>query len=206
LTQSGRHAEDGSVHAFRVLIVCTANLCRSPMAEALLDRQMRQAGLGWSVSSAGIRARNGRQMHEFAASTLTSRGLQTTGWRSRRLDAGIAGESDLILTATAAHRGAVVTLEPRAVARTFPLLQFARLVAASEVTAADLAGLGPTESGQQLIKLATAARTDLQPVESGGYDIADPIGKPLAYFESCAAILSRAIEQIVRSPSGPSRV
>jgi protein-tyrosine phosphatase len=191
------------VHAFRILIVCTANLCRSPMAEALLDRQVRQAGLDWSVSSAGLRARNGRRMHEFAASTLASRGLETVGWRSRRLDAGIVAASDLILTATAAHRAAVVTLEPRALARTFPLLQFARLVAAADVAAADLAGLTPTESGHQLMKLATAARTDLQPVESGGYDIADPIGRPLGHFDSCAAILSGAIEQIVRSPNGP---
>ena len=37
----------------KVLFVCLGNICRSPLAEGILRRKARAAGLDWEVDSAG---------------------------------------------------------------------------------------------------------------------------------------------------------
>lgn len=182
---------------FGVLMVCTANLCRSPMAERLLQHRVDVVGLGWSIRSAGTRALPDQPMHEQAARALARRGIHTGDWRSRLLDADLVREADLILTSTAAHRGAVVMLEPRALGRTFPILQFSRLVAAAAIGQSDLQWLSPAESGKRVITAAVAARGRLQPVDSGAEDVADPIGHPQDAFDRCLDVLAAAVARIV---------
>ncbi|HXG35802.1 MAG TPA: hypothetical protein VNL15_02410 [Dehalococcoidia bacterium] len=45
----------------RVLLVCTGNTCRSPMAAALLRQLANEEGLAWEVESAGICCPRGRE-------------------------------------------------------------------------------------------------------------------------------------------------
>jgi protein-tyrosine phosphatase len=135
-------------------------------------------------------------MHEHAAAALKSHGVETSGWRSQRLGAALISQSGLILTATAEHRSAVVSLEPRAVGRTFPLLQFARLVDAARASA-NLTRSSPAESGRQLVAAAIASRGRLQPVEDGADDVDDPIGRSQAFFDRCGAVLFSAVERIL---------
>lgn len=180
---------------FHVLLVCTANQCRSPMAERLLARAQSSLGLGWTVSSAGTAARDGYPMHPLAVRTLLDYGIADDDWTSRRLTADIVARADLILTAAVDHRRTVVTVEPRAITRTYPLLQFARFAAqVSRLTD----GRYP---GPALLARAAVARGGLQPVAPGGDDLTDPIGHPLRSFRSCAATLQTAINQICRPPS-----
>jgi protein-tyrosine phosphatase len=135
-------------------------------------------------------------MHEHAAAVLKSHGVETSGWRSQRLGAALISQSDLILTATAEHRSAVVSLETRAVGRTFPLLQFARLVDAARASE-DLTRSSPAESGRELVAAAIASRGRLQPVADGADDVDDPIGRSQALFDRCGAILFAAAERIL---------
>ena len=58
---------DDAVPHFRVLLVCTANQCRSPMAQFVLQRAVDRLGLDWEIGSAGTRARNGAAMADAAA-------------------------------------------------------------------------------------------------------------------------------------------
>lgn len=37
----------------KVLMVCLGNICRSPLAEGILQQKVQQASLGWQVDSAG---------------------------------------------------------------------------------------------------------------------------------------------------------
>jgi len=37
----------------RILMVCLGNICRSPLAEGILQEKAREAGLDWTVDSAG---------------------------------------------------------------------------------------------------------------------------------------------------------
>jgi protein-tyrosine phosphatase len=177
---------------FRVLMVCTANQCRSPMAEHLLRDAGSALGLDWVVESAGVQAHNGGPMHRSAAQLLAERSIDVNGWASRRLTRAMIEQADLVLTAAAEHRRAVVMLDPSAAGRTFILLQFARFAA--------LAGpirLGPAKVGVELLDRIAQVRGELQPVGPDEDDIPDPIGKPSRAFTACFSQVQAAIESVL---------
>ncbi|HEV7826123.1 MAG TPA: low molecular weight phosphatase family protein [Mycobacteriales bacterium] len=168
---------------FHILFVCTANICRSPMAERVAAAQLTGP---FSVSSAGTRGHHGDEMHPYAAETLVSLGVAPDGFRARQLDASQVAGADLILTATRKHRSAVVSLDPTSLGRAFTIPQFARLVAASE----PVARTGdPVERAREVVREAVRARATLQPVDQELDEIADPYGHPREEFAACAALL-----------------
>lgn len=132
----------------RVLIVCTANICRSPSAEwALRDAAAAHPVLaGLEVRSAGTAAVEGAAGCRVAPA-LAGR---WAGHRSRLLDEGLVAWADLILTAAREHGAAVAALDPRARARTMALRQAGRsadwLVEAGMVEAAMGAGDGLSDA------------------------------------------------------------
>lgn len=180
---------------FRVLIVCTANLCRSPMGERLLRAAMTPAGSGprWEVRSGGVRGFVDRPMHELAARTLQERGISPDGFTSRPLTRVMLEEADLVLTATRAHRAAAVELAPRTIRRTFTLFQFARLAAAVPA----LGPLPPGQAGRTLLAEALLARSDVPAVPGEQDDLLDPIGLPVEAFRRCADQIQTAVDRIL---------
>jgi protein-tyrosine-phosphatase len=91
-----------------VLLVCTGNICRSPLAEALLIRTMKERGIdGVDVSSAGTGAWDGAPASEGAYLVGLERGLDLSGHRARLLTRELVEESDLILTMARHHRARV---------------------------------------------------------------------------------------------------
>jgi protein-tyrosine-phosphatase len=186
------------VEPFRVLMVCSANQCRSPLAEHLLRHSLRPLGLDWIIESAGIRAHSGRSMHRLTARTLEDRGLSVGDWSTRRLTAGMVDEADLILTAESAHRSAVVTLAPHALPRTFLLLQFARLASAAD----PVNSLEDRRRGEQLVEHALGVRNTLQAVPPSHDDIDDPVGRRASKFRRCADTVQLALEAILAPLAG----
>lgn len=90
----------------RILALCHGNICRSPLAEALIrsavEGDPRLAGRV-RVSSAGTSDEHlGEGMHRESATLLSQRGLPTQH-RARQLDAALAAEQDLILAADRAN-------------------------------------------------------------------------------------------------------
>ncbi len=121
---------NGSVAAFRVLFVCTANHCRSPIAEQLLAHDAAElfgTSDAWQVSSAGTNIPGPWPLHEFAATVLSQRLPTVAEHRSIALTPSAITGADLILTASRRHRSITVSTVPAAVGRTFTILQFARL-------------------------------------------------------------------------------
>lgn len=120
----------GDGRPFRILVVCTANLCRSPMAQLLLRQAFdeRGAGEGFAVQSAGTRAADGSPMDPESATALRGDGVDTTGFRSRPLTDDLCRQADLILTATREHRSQVLQRVPLAMRRSFTLLEFAAAI------------------------------------------------------------------------------
>ncbi|MGH3489393.1 MAG: hypothetical protein ACRDP8_16000 [Actinopolymorphaceae bacterium] len=119
---------------FSIMFVCTGNMCRSPIAERLAVSALKQhldaeAGRVFEVSSAGTGTFDGREMTAEAAAVLIAHGGDPDGFRSTELTAELIAAADLILTATRAHRSAVVTLDPGALRRSFTLTEFARTAA-----------------------------------------------------------------------------
>jgi protein-tyrosine-phosphatase len=99
-----------------ILVVCTANQCRSPMAEGLLRARLAAAGCAdrVQVSSAGTWALAGRPPTALAVETMAARGIDITATRAREVDAGLVGAADLILTMTGGHLEALEADYPEA--------------------------------------------------------------------------------------------
>ena len=71
----------------KIIFVCTGNTCRSPMAERILCRALEERELkGFSVSSAGIAARNGDTINPKSAQVLEEHGLPFDGFFAKLLD------------------------------------------------------------------------------------------------------------------------
>jgi protein-tyrosine phosphatase len=89
---------------FVVTTVCTGNICRSPLAGALLQRYLDQAGvLTADVQSAGIHAPHGQPVTSAMLAVGQVLGVDLSGHRSQLLELPQVRNSQLLLCATAAH-------------------------------------------------------------------------------------------------------
>jgi tRNA threonylcarbamoyl adenosine modification protein (Sua5/YciO/YrdC/YwlC family) len=104
-----------------IVIVCTGNTCRSPMAEMLLKQKLAAAnGIpierlpqhGIHVCSAGITANNGSPAADQAINVLGKQDLDLTCHRSQPLSYALANSADLILTLSNSHQQAIVNEWP----------------------------------------------------------------------------------------------
>jgi tRNA threonylcarbamoyl adenosine modification protein (Sua5/YciO/YrdC/YwlC family) len=98
-----------------IVLVCTGNTCRSPMAETLLREQLRRQ-LGSEdavrVLSTGVAAGAGSGASPQAVEVMGKRGLDLTGHSSRPLDDAVMNVADLVLTMTRGHRAAILAAWP----------------------------------------------------------------------------------------------
>jgi len=83
-----------------VLVLCIGNICRSPMAEALLARELP----GLRVRSAGLAAVVGAPADSLSIDVARSHGLDITGHRARQVDATLMQQADLVLVMTRQQR------------------------------------------------------------------------------------------------------
>jgi protein-tyrosine phosphatase len=192
---------------FRVLHVCTGNICRSPMAERLmrsmLDAAWPEQAPRFVIESAGTWGHSGSPMEPHALTTLAGLGADGTGFLARELVADHVAGADLVLGATRDHRAAAVVLHPRAAARTFTLREFARLT--RDVDAAGLPDHDAVERARALVRAAAARRGLVPPTRPGDDDLADPYQAPASAFAAAADLISDAL----RGPVGllaPPRV
>jgi len=183
------------VSAFRVLHVCTGNICRSPMAERLtvagLQERLGAGALAVEVASAGTWGHAGSPMEPYSLTTLAEYGVDGSDFLARELVAEHVAQADLVLGATREHRAAAVVLQPRASARTFTLREFARLSAA--VDPAALPGGDLAERGRALVRLAAAQRGRVRPDAPRDDDLADPYRGPASGFAACAALVHSSL-------------
>lgn len=95
---------------YRVMTVCTGNICRSPMAEVVLRDRFERAGLGdvVEVDSTGISdEEHGNPIDRRAQRVLAANGYEVPHRRARQITAVDLANHDLVLPMTAAHARAL---------------------------------------------------------------------------------------------------
>jgi len=203
------------VPPFTVLHVCMGNICRSPMAERLLARAVRERltraaqevpAAAATVPDALVHSHSagtggwhaGEEMNPPAARQVAARGGDPAGFAARKLRPEHIDGADLVLTATADQQEYVVALRPDAAHRTFVLGEFARLVAAVDRAALPPAGLTPDAvhaRGLALVDAVDAARDGQVPLP--GDDLDDPWGRGDQCFSRVADEIEDAVVPLV---------
>ncbi|MGE8451631.1 MAG: low molecular weight protein-tyrosine-phosphatase [Pseudomonadales bacterium] len=105
-----------------VLVVCIGNICRSPMAEALLKQALPEA----NVVSAGLGALVGQPADPHAVALMGGEGLDISGHRARQLNRAIATQADLILVMDNPQKQEIQRQYPATTGRVFRLGELAR--------------------------------------------------------------------------------
>lgn len=113
---------------FRLMVMCTANRCRSPMAEVLAVQHLGRRGVDALVVSCGTMD-EGIEATRGSRKAMAKRGLDLSTHRSKRIDAETLRYADLILTMERRHLGAVAELSMDALQRAFTLKELADLAA-----------------------------------------------------------------------------
>jgi len=109
---------------YTILLVCTGNTCRSPMAQALLREILARRGVEARVLSAGIAASAGGSASPEAVQVMQEHGLDLSGHSTTPLTVALIDEADVILTMSERHKEAVRAMKPQAIEKTFCLTEF----------------------------------------------------------------------------------
>lgn len=155
-----------------VLVVCTGNICRSPLGEAALRARI---GDRITVSSAGTDAIEGRPATAGSVTAGAERGLDLGDHRAHRLSVGDVLDADLVLCMERAHRDAIHRAVPEAIGRVFTFKEFVALLAVG----------GSVETITDAISVA--ARRRIGGDVPGELDVADPFGDDLEAYRRIAA-------------------
>ncbi|MBD8703988.1 low molecular weight phosphatase family protein [Frigoribacterium sp. CFBP 13712] len=189
---------------FRILTVCTGNICRSPFAEQYLRSELEKRGVvDIRVDSAGTMAQDGQTMPPQAQNLARQYGADPEGHKARYLFEGHVAGSDLVFGMGREHRRAVVSMYPRASRYSFTLREFARL--ADGVTDLDLAGaaalpLSDTSGRLRAAVAAVASRRGLvdAAMHADDDDVVDPYRLDDSVFAESGRQLVPAADVVVR--------
>ena len=112
-----------------ILLVCTANQCRSPMAEGLMRHKLEREGRAGEIraASAGVDALDGCRATENSIQAMAARGIDISGHRSRATTDKILQDAALILTMERAHANVLQALFPAHAERVHLLAQMTGL-------------------------------------------------------------------------------
>ena len=96
-----------------ILVVCVGNICRSPMAEALLKSALRGQD-GITVESAGLGALVGHPADDYAIELMDERGTDIRAHRARQIHPDMVKAADLVLVMESGHKRAIDEADPTA--------------------------------------------------------------------------------------------
>lgn len=173
--------------AVKVLVVCTANRCRSPMAAALLARALQYLRTPAEVGSAGVAATDGIPCTDDAAAVMAARGIDLSSHRSTRLRACHLDWADLVIAMECRHVLAIGDLGAGALGRAFTLREVARLATAH-----------PRRPGEPLDAWCArvAPQRAVAPPQRPDDDVADPVGLGRAAYEATVRDLSALVTTV----------
>lgn len=173
----------------RVLFVCMANQCRSPLAEAIARQELGAGQL--EFESAGLLA-GGSRMPKAGLRVADELGLDLHSHVSRPVEAARLHEFDLVLAMERLHARELVAADQELWPRVFTLKQFSRWVAEN-----------PPPAGEPLREWLASAAADRHRSEVLGSDpaddVADPVSSPARAWRKLAEELRDHIRIILHS-------
>ncbi|MFO7779558.1 MAG: hypothetical protein R6V28_14515 [Nitriliruptoraceae bacterium] len=183
-----------------LLVVCTANIARSPLAAALFDAHVRARGLDdrVTVSSAGVRAREGHSAAGASIQIAKGWGIDLRSHRSRPVTRELLETSDLVLTMAEEHRDVLSSRAAGMAQRCFTLPELRRLLRDIEV-----GGLPPTPV-ERLAELAERAhRRRPANITTTRQDVRDPYGRSEEVYAEVAGQLVELVSAVAPVLFGP---
>lgn len=111
---------------FKVLFVCTANICRTPIAKYYLLDKLRSNGLDGliEVLSAGTWAQEGHPAAENSVVVCRENGIDASGHVATNLTTGIVNEADLILCMSERHKKDLLSVFPHSAEKIYMLTEY----------------------------------------------------------------------------------
>ena len=183
----------------RILVVCTANRCRSPLAAALLSRALHARDVDAEVVTAGLRG-PGRSATEETAAVAARRDLDLAAHTSRVLDADLVGATDLVLGMERAHVREVVSQDASVWPHTFTLKELVRRGEA-------VGRREPDETLDHWLGRVGDGRTSRALLgDSPDDDVTDPTGGPVAEHEDLAQELEDLAERLAELVAPPAQL
>ena len=170
-----------SADRLQVLFVCTANISRSPYLELRARSLAGDAPVDFA--SAGVHARDDTLIDPAMAVELAARGISSDDFRSRRVTGSILARADLVLTAEAGHRAAILDEHPIATRKVLTVGQADRALDRIDP------GTPATELAAALVAARGGATADL--------DIVDPYRRGPEAARACALILDKVVDRLL---------
>ena len=172
-----------------IVVLCTANVCRSPMAAALLARRLSGLGAAARVRSAGM-LRGGDPPLPEVISVMAGYGIDITGHRSRVACAADLDRASLVLAMARDNLRYAVVTEPGAWPRAFTLRE---LIRRGEQ-------VGPRPPGEPFSGWLSRVHAGRERAallgDSADDDVPDPAGGPLGAYADVAGLLDRSLTRL----------
>jgi low molecular weight protein-tyrosine phosphatase len=184
-----------------ILVVCTGNICRTPLAEGFLKEHLRRRfpHQPIDVSGAGVIARDGHPATEEAVAAAWEREVDISSHRARRLHPNLVAGADLALGMAEEHAEEMRRMVPDASWRIFTLKELISL----------LKDLPPVEGRETLDGGEVQARLreadehrGRRGVASLDLDVSDPLGMSIDTYRATAWELDTLLGQLVEGLAG----
>jgi protein-tyrosine-phosphatase len=184
-----------------ILVVCTGNICRSPIAEGLLRAELdRRFGDGAPrVSSAGTAGWDGAPATPEGVQAAAELGVDIADHQARRVSGEMMREADLIVCMAADHRDRLTLQLPELEGRTFTLKELVRLLDPQPEAQADAS---PWTMAPRIARAHAMRQVDR--ADHLDEDIADPLGQPIEAYRAIAWELEQLTERLVVGLYGPA--